>query len=151
MILDNLYSINMILMLFLMLLFSACFVRFIYKELGGVKVGRDSFLFFDYMLFCSGWKANLPASTLALVSIFGSLYEYIKTDDMKTLYASIICFFAALALFIHCRFFSDIFYDGKKIKFIRELFLNFKINLRYVFLWLSRALYIAFIILSYKY
>lgn len=61
MILNNIHFINLATILLCMLVFIAFFVRFIYKELGGVKVGKDSLLFFDFMLFSSGWKSNIPA------------------------------------------------------------------------------------------
>jgi len=85
--------------------FFVSFVFFIYKELGGVKVGRDSFLFFDYMFFSSGWRANLPAFVILLTLLLGNLIDYKRVGDVNNVYINSIGILAMIFLFIHCRFF----------------------------------------------
>ncbi|HEN3638655.1 TPA: hypothetical protein U5E40_003322 [Yersinia enterocolitica] len=150
MILNNAYYINIAVTLLFMLVFIACFVRFIYKELGGVKIGKDSFLFFDFMLFCSGWKSDIPALAMVLTLFFGNFIDYTRNYNTDIIHVNIIGFFAMLLLFVHCRFFSGVVYDGKRVKFIKEFFLNFKPLPKNIFLWLSRVLYITFIVCIYR-
>lgn len=150
MILNNIYFINIATILLCMLVFIAFFVHFIYKGLGGVKVGKDSFLFFDFMLFSSGWKSNIPALAMALALIFGNYFDYIRNHDIAVIYVNAIGIIAMFFFFIHCRLFSPVIYDGKKIQFIKELILTYTISPRYIFLWLSRAFYILLIIYLYK-
>jgi hypothetical protein len=97
-----------------MLVFIAFFVRFIYKELGGVKVGKDSLLFFDFMLFSSGWKSNIPALAMLLAIIFGNCFDYFRNHDIAVIYVNTIGVIAMFFFFIHCRVFSQVIYDGKK-------------------------------------
>ena len=150
MILNDFYYAIIAVTLCFMLVFIACFVRFIYKELGGVKVGKDSFLFFDYMLFDADWKSNLPALAMALTLLSGYLFDYIRNYNAATLYINIIGFLGMLFLFVHCRFFSGIVYDKHHIQFFKEFLLNYKAYPRYIFLWLSRVLYVLFFICIYR-
>jgi hypothetical protein len=144
--LNDFYYISLALVLLCMLVFFACFVRFIYKELGGIKVGKDSLLFFDFMLFGSGWKSDTPVVAMAGALFFGNLFDYIRNYNIAVVYINIIGFLATFLLFVHCRFLSGIIYNGNGIKFTRELFLNFKPSPKYIFLWLSRILYITLVI-----
>ncbi len=151
MILNDLHDvISLALLVLFMFVFFVCFVFFIYKELGGVKVGRDSFLFFDYMLFSSGWKANLPALAMLLTLAFGNVIDYKREGDVNNVYINIIGVLAMIFLFIHCRFFSGIIYSNQNIKFVKELLLNFNVRPQFIMLWLSRVCYIALIIYIYR-
>lgn len=150
MILNNIYFINLATILLCMLVFIAFFVRFTYKELGGVKVGKDSLLFFDFMLFSSGWKSNIPALAMLLAIIVGNCFDYFRNHDIAVIYVNTIGVIAMFFFFIHCRVFSQVIYDGKKIQFIKELFFNYTISPSYIFLWLSRVFYILLIIYIYK-
>ncbi|KFB96933.1 hypothetical protein GTGU_04662 [Trabulsiella guamensis ATCC 49490] len=135
---------------FFMLLFFVFFVLFIYKELGGVKIGRDSFLFFDYMLFGTGWKANIPALSVFFITFLSVVQDYILNSDFKAIRANVIGILAAFLLFIHCRYLSGVHYNNDgKIKFLKEFFFGGGVKLHFVVLWLSRLLYIAFFILHY--
>lgn len=151
MILNNFYYYPVLgLLVVFMCVFFASFVLFIYKELGGVKVGRDSFLFFDYMLFCSGWKAEVPALSMLLVMILGNILDYSKDKNVEILYMNCIGILAVIFLFIHCRCLSGIrYYNDKKIKFLRELLWGFKMRPRFAVLWLSRLSYITFFALHF--
>lgn len=143
---DFFYYVSIITLLLFMLIFIACFVHFICKELGGVKIGKDSFLFFDYMLFGLGWKSSLPALAMILALVFGNFFDYIRSHNVDTLRVNIVGVFSMIFLFIHCRFFSNIEYDKENVKFIKEFLFNFKLHSRYVFLWLSRIGYFIFLL-----
>lgn len=98
-----------------MFVFFVFFVRFIYKELGGVKVGRDSFLFFDYMLFGSGWRSDIPSISMILILLTGLAQDYVKNYSLENLYINTLGFFAAVLFFVHGRFLSGLSYsNGKK-------------------------------------
>ncbi|QGY33113.1 hypothetical protein CUN67_29810 (plasmid) [Pantoea cypripedii] len=148
--LNDFYYFNIVLALICILVFIACFIRFVYKELGGVKVGKDSFLFFDFILFGSGWKSDIPALSMAAALFFGNSFDYMRNHDITTIHINAIGFFAAFSLFVHCRFFSGIIYNGQKVKFIKELFLNLNSSPKYISLWLSRILYMIFVICVYR-
>ncbi|WP_333501112.1 hypothetical protein [Kluyvera genomosp. 2] len=136
--------------IFFMLVFIIFFVFFIYNELGGAKVGRDSFLFFDYMLFGSGWKADVPSVSLLLVLLTGLAQDYVKNHSIESLYINFLGIFAAILLFVHGRFFSEVSYgNGKKIIFFRELLWGGGLKPRFVVLWLSRLSYVAFFVLHF--
>ncbi|EBC1279604.1 hypothetical protein G6T08_004823 [Salmonella enterica] len=108
--------------IFFMFVFFAFFVHFIYKELGGVKVGRDSFLFFDYMLFGSGWRSDIPSISIFLILLTGLAQDYVKNYSFENLYINSLGFFAVFLFFVHGRFLSGVSYsNGKKIMFFREL------------------------------
>ncbi|MDN0117975.1 hypothetical protein QVN83_03185 [Yersinia frederiksenii] len=146
---DFIFYFSLLLAIFFMVTLTIFFVFFIYKELGGVKVGRDSFLFFDYMLFGSGWKANIPVLSMLLAFISLAFLEYIRGND-SDFYVNAIGFIAIFLFFVHCRFFSTINYSrDNKIKFIGELFYNFKFSPRFSILWLSRVCYIAWVIFNF--
>ncbi|EDB5720651.1 hypothetical protein A9563_08940 [Salmonella enterica subsp. enterica serovar Rubislaw] len=133
-----------------MFVFFAFFVLFIYKELGGIKVGRDSFLFFDYMFFGSGWKANIPSMSMLIVALMGLAQDYIKNYNFENLLINSLGVLAAVLFFIHGRFLSGVSYsNGKKIIFFRELLWRGGLKPHFVVLWLSRLLYIAFFVLHF--
>lgn len=135
--------------IFFMFVFFAFFVRFIYKELGGVKVGRDSFLFFDYMLFGSGWRSDIPSISIFLILLTGLAQDYVKNYSFENLYINSLGFFAVFLFFVHGRFLSGVSYsNGKKIMFFRELLWG-GIAPRFVVLWLSRLLYVVFFVLHF--
>lgn len=85
--------------IFFMFVFFAFFVNFIYKEPGGVKVGRDSFLFFDYMLFGSGWRSDIPCISMFLIFLTGLAQDYIKNYSLENLYINSLVFFLLLFYF----------------------------------------------------
>jgi len=147
--LNNLHYISIFFILLSMIVFFACFVHFICKELGGVRIGRDTFLFFDFMFFGSGFKSNIATLAMAVIILFSRLSVYGKSHDLTALYEGFISFFAMFFLLMHCRFFSQISYDKGSIKLIREFFLNLKLTKMFFFLWLSRVFYIALIFCAY--
>lgn len=85
-------------MCFYLFLYFSClcfllfFVNFIYKKLGGVKVGRDSFLFFDYMLFGSGGRSDIPCISMFLIFLTGLAQDYIKNYSLENLYVNSLVF-----------------------------------------------------------
>ncbi|EFE7632573.1 hypothetical protein GA334_24785, partial [Escherichia coli] len=138
MILNNFYSLLFLLMLALSIFsFTVLFALFIYKDLGGVKFARDSFLFFDYIFFSSDMRANASALSVICVFIFGLAFDHNRNPLVKNYLVDIVWFLGVVLFFIHCRFFSNLEYGKTKIIFVRELFFNLKIKLRLIFLWLS--------------
>ncbi len=147
MILNNFYSLLFLLMLALSIFsFTVLFALFIYKDLGGVKFARDSFLFLDYIFFSSDMRANASALSVICVFIFGLAFDHNRNPLVKNYLIDIVWFLGVVLFFIHCRFFSNLEYGKTKIIFVRELFFNLKIKLRLIFLWLSRLLFIILIL-----
>ncbi|MCW0314840.1 hypothetical protein [Pantoea ananatis] len=147
--LNDLHYTSIFLMLIFMIVFFAFFVHFIYKELGGVKIGKDTFLFFDFMFFGSGFKSNAPSLAMAMIILLSGFSTYSKNHDVTALYEGVVVSFAMLFLFVHCRFFSGISYSKTRVKLIKEFFLNLKLTKNFFFLWLSRVFYIAVIFYAY--
>lgn len=85
--------------------FTVLFAIFIYKELGGIQFGRDSFLFFDYILFCSCLRANASALSVICVFIFGLAFNYNRNQIIKNTSIDTIWIAGVILFFIHCRFF----------------------------------------------
>lgn len=84
------------------------FVHFIYKVIGGVKFGKDFFLFFDFMLFSSGWKANGAAITMILSFAFLSFSDFFRSGGAGNLAEELAWMIPVILLFIHCRYCSGI-------------------------------------------
>lgn len=123
MILNNFYSLLFLLMLALSIFsFTVLFALFIYKDLGGVKFARDSFLFFDYIFFSSDMRANASALSVICVFIFGLAFDHNRNPLVKNYLVDIVWFLGVVLFFIHCRFFSNLEYGKTKIIFVRELF-----------------------------
>lgn len=146
--LDNFYHASLALTLIFMLVFVLCLFLFYYLELGRVSVGKDTFLFFDFMLFRTSWLANFSAISVAGVIISGNLFDYVRSHNASALHLNTIGFIATLLFFVHCRIYSDIIYSGLSIKCAKELFFNLKLHTKYSLLWLSRVGYVTFIIFS---
>ena len=107
MILNNFYSLLFLLMLALSIFsFTVLFALFIYKDLGGVKFARDSFLFFDYIFFSSDMRANASALSVICVFIFGLAFDHNRNPLVKNYLVDIVWFLGVVLFFIHCRFFS---------------------------------------------
>ncbi|HAF2130400.1 TPA: hypothetical protein G9F27_004689 [Salmonella enterica] len=132
--------------------FTVLFAIFIYKELGGIQLGWDPFLFFDYILFCSCLRANASALSVICVFIFGLAFNYNSNPIIKNPFIDTIWLSGVILFFIHCRFFSNLEYENKnkKIIFIRELFLNIRREPRTIFLWFARILFVI-LILNHSY
>lgn len=146
--LNDFYYISASLTIFCMLLFFVCFFLFAYLKSGRVSLGKDTFLFFDFMLFKSSLPSNLSAISIAGALIFGNLFDYIRNQNASTLYVNSIGFISTLVFFVHCRFFSAIKYNENHIKCIKEFFLNANLSPKYSFLWLSRASYVMLIVFT---
>ena len=109
MILNNFYSLLFLLMLALSIFsFTVLFALFIYKDLGGVKFARDSFLFFDYIFFSSDMRANASALSVICVFIFGLAFDHNRNPLVKNYLVDIVWFLGVVLFFIHCRFFYNI-------------------------------------------
>lgn len=131
-----------------MLITSVFFVHFIYKVIGGVKFGRDFFLFFDFMLFSSGWQANGAAITMILSFAFLSFSDFFRSGGAGNLAEELAWMIPVILLFIHCRYCSGItFQSGQKTLIFREFFLNLALKPRYIILWVVRLAYILWVYL----
>ena len=134
MILNNFYSLLFLLMLALSIFsFTVLFALFIYKDLGGVKFARDSFLFFDYIFFSSDMRANASALSVICVFIFGLAFDHNRNPLVKNYLVDIVWFLGVVLFFIHCRFFFNMEYVNTKNIFFIYLFLKQKKILLYFF------------------
>ena len=123
MILNNFYSLLFLLMLALSIFsFTVLFALFIYKDLGGVKFARDSFLFFDYIFFSSDMRANASALSVICVFIFGLAFDHNRNPLVKNYLVDIVWFLGVVLFFIHCRFFYKLEKGKTKNIFKRAFF-----------------------------
>lgn len=147
MILNNFITTSSLVLLALsMLAFIILFAVFIYKDLGGIKFGRDSFLFFDYVFFSSERRANISALSVFCVFLFGLVFNYNYDAASQSILIDMAWILGVVLFFIHCRFFSKLKYEKKKMIFIRELMFNIKIQSRFTILWLARGLFVIVIL-----
>ncbi|HGV7206415.1 TPA: hypothetical protein J6060_RS22185, partial [Escherichia coli] len=67
-----------------------CFFIFVYRVLGGPKVGRDSLLYFDFIFFKNNALANISLSFLVLGYISAAFVEYRRGGDSLMLLANLM-------------------------------------------------------------
>lgn len=102
------------------------------------------------MLFGSGWKADIPSISLLLTLLTGLAQDYVRNYSLENLYINSLGILAAVLLFIHGRFLSDISYsNGGRVIFFREILWGGGIKPRFAVLWLSRLSYVAFFALHF--
>ncbi|WP_438430227.1 hypothetical protein [Escherichia coli] len=145
---DVILNVSSLMMLFFLFAWGGCFFIFVYRVLGGPKVGRDSLLYFDFIFFKNNALANISLSFLVLGYISAAFVEYRRGGDSLMLLANLMGGGAFLFFGIYGKCFCHDAFEDKKPFFFIDIFLK-KVDFQFgsVFLWLSRLLYIAWLIL----
>lgn len=134
-------------MLFFLSLWGVCFFIFVYRNLGGPKVGKDSLLYFNFMFFKHNILSNCSLIFLVLGYIAAAAAEYRRDFNslllMSNLAGGVSFFFFAL---YGKYFYQGLIDDEKSFFFIRVFLTKLDLSFGAVFLWLSRFAYITWLI-----
>jgi hypothetical protein len=66
-----------------------CFFIFVYRNLGGTKVGKDSLLYFNYMFFKRDILSNSALIFLVLGYVAAAIAEYRREFDNLSLISNL--------------------------------------------------------------
>lgn len=135
--------------IFSMFAFGVCFFIFVRKILGGAAVGKDSFLFFNYMIFKRSVLSNSSVIIFFLALFAAVVVEFRRRGNDIALLANIaggVSFplFAAYGKF----FYKGVVADKKPFFFIKVFLTELDFSLGSFFLWLSRCAYLVWIVVS---
>lgn len=86
---DNVLNASSFMLLFFLFLLGVCFFIFVYKNIGGTKVGKDSFLYFNYMFFKRGALSNSALIFLVLGYVAAAIAEYRRGFDDLSLISNL--------------------------------------------------------------
>lgn len=144
---DMILNMSSIIMLTLLLSWGACFFIFVYKNLGGPKIGRDSLLYFNFMFFSRSVLSGLSLTFLVLAYMAAAITEYRRDFNDSMLIANVIGVISLLLFGLYGRFFYNYNIDDMKPFFFIKIFLT-RIDFSFgsIFLWLSRFAYATWIV-----
>ncbi|WP_437216578.1 hypothetical protein [Pectobacterium sp. LFLA-215] len=148
---DIILNSSSIAMLISLSLWGVCFFVFVYRNLGGPRLGKDSLLFFNFMFFKRNILSNFALLFLILGYMAAAIAEYRRDFNclllMSNLAGGISFFFFAL----YGKYFYQELVDDEKSFFFLKIFLT-KLDLSFgaTFLWLSRLAYITWLIVLIK-
>lgn len=149
---DSIFNLAALGMLMLMFLWAICFFVFVYKKLGGPKVGRDALYFLNYMFFKKEFLSNLSLLLLLLAYILGAVIIYRQNFIFLLLLGNLSGATSLLLFSVYGRYFyNEIFDEKDKFIFLRVFLTEFDFSLNSIFLWLSRLMYAVWIILFIHY
>ncbi len=135
-------------MLLLLLLWGGCFFIFVYRNLGGAKVGKDSLLYFNYMFFKRDFLSSSALIFLVLGYVAAAIAEYRRDFDNLSLVSNLSGGISFFLFAMYGKYFYQGLIDDKKPFFFIRVFLT-KLDLSFgaIFLWLSRLAYITWLII----
>lgn len=145
---DTILNTSAIIMLFFLLAWGACFFIFIYKRVGGPKVGKDSLLYFNFMFFKRDVLANFSLVLFVLGYMSAAIVEYRREFDCFMLMANLSGACSFLLFAIYGRFFHHDVIEYENPFFFIKIFLSkFDVTFGSMLLWLSRFAYITWLII----
>lgn len=135
-------------MLFFLLLWGVCFFIFVYRTLGGPKIGKDSLLYFNFMFFKRDALSNCALTLLVLAYIAAAIAEHRRAFDNLTLISNLSGGMSFFLFALYGKYFYQGLVDDRKPLFFIKVFLT-KLDLSFgaIFLWLSRIAYITWLII----
>ncbi|WCG84966.1 hypothetical protein [Pectobacterium sp. A5351] len=144
---DIILNLSSFMMLFFLSSWGVCFFIFVYRNLGGPKVGKDSLLYFNFMFFKHNTLSNCALIFLVLGYIAAAIAEY-RRDLSSLLLMSNLAgggAFFLFALYGKC-FYQGLIDDEKSFFFIKIFLTKLDLSFGAIFLWLSRFAYITWLI-----
>ncbi|MGT3873691.1 hypothetical protein [Escherichia coli] len=87
---DIILNASSLMMLFFLFAWGGCFFIFVYRVLGGPRVGRDSLLYFNFIFFKNSVLANVALYFLVLGYMSAAFVEYRREDDFLMLLANLM-------------------------------------------------------------
>ncbi len=97
-------------------------VIFVYRVLGGPRVGRDSLLYFNFIFFKNSVLANVAFYFLVLGYMSAAFVEYRREDDFLMLLANLMGGGAFLSFGIYGKYFYHDAIEDKKPFFLLMFF-----------------------------
>lgn len=145
---DIILNASSFMLLLLLLLWGVCFFIFVYRNLGGIKVGKDSLLYFNYMFFKRDILSNSALIFLVLGYVAAAIAEYRREFDNLSLISNLFGGMSFFLFALYGKYFYQGLIDDKKPFFFIKVFLT-KLDLSFgaIFLWLSRLAYITWLII----
>ncbi|CNF47417.1 Uncharacterised protein [Yersinia rohdei] len=145
---DMVLNTSAFIMLFFLLAWGTCFFVFVYKRLGGPKVGKDSLLYFNFMFFKRDVLANFSLAFLVLGYMSAASVEYRREFDGLMLLANLSGACSFLLFAIYGRFFyHDAIEYEKPFFFVKVFLAKLDVTFGSMLLWLSRLAYITWLII----
>ncbi|WP_113628152.1 hypothetical protein [Pectobacterium peruviense] len=144
---DIVLNLSSFMMLFFLLLWGVCFFIFVYRNLGGPKVGKDSLLYFNFMFFKRSILSNCALIFLVLGYITAAIAEYRREFNNLLLISNLAGGISFFLFALYGKYFYQGLIDDEKSFYFIKVFLT-KLDLSFgsVFLWLSRLLYTTWLI-----
>lgn len=144
---DIIFNASSFMLLFFLLLWGGCFFIFVYRVLGGAKVGKDAFLYFNYMFFKRGALSNCALLFLVLGYVMAALAEYRRGADGFLLISNLSGGVSFFLFALYGKYFHKGLTDDEKPFYFIKVFLT-KLDLSFgsIFLWLSRLAYVTWLI-----
>ncbi|MFK8259187.1 hypothetical protein ACFL9S_15555 [Erwinia sp. AnSW2-5] len=135
-------------LLFFLLLWGVCFFIFVYRNLGGTKVGKDSLLYFNYMFFKRDVLSSCALIFLVLGYVAAAIAEYRRGFDNLSLMSNLSGGMSFFLFALYGKYFYQGVVDDEKPFFFIKVFLT-KLDLSFgeIFLWLSRLAYVTWLII----
>jgi len=144
---DIILNASSFMLLFFLFLWGGCFFIFVYRNLGGAKVGKDSLLYFNYIFFKRDVLSNCALVFLVLGYMAAAIAEYRRVADNLLLISNFSGGFSFLLFALYGKYFHQGLTDDEKPFYFLKVFLT-KSDLSFgsIFLWLSRLAYITWLI-----
>ncbi|MGQ9454125.1 hypothetical protein ACP4QI_022055 [Leclercia sp. TB492] len=145
---DIIINISSLMLLMFLLLWGGCFFIFVYRYLGGPKVGKDSLLYFNYMFFKRDILSSCALTFLVLGYVAAAIAEYRRGFDSLLLIANLSGGMSFFLFALYGKYFYQGGIDDEKPFFFIRIFLT-KLDLSFgsIFLWLSRLAYVTWLII----
>ncbi|EMB2781816.1 hypothetical protein U8017_005005, partial [Escherichia coli] len=121
---DVILNVSSLMMLFFLFAWGGCFFIFVYRVLGGPRVGRDSLLYFNFIFFKNSVLANVALYFLVLGYMSAAFVEYRREDDFLMLLANLMGGGAFLFFGIYGKYFYHDAIEDKKPFFFINVFLK---------------------------
>ncbi|MBN3135783.1 hypothetical protein [Pectobacterium punjabense] len=144
---DIILNSSSFMMLFFLLLWGVCFFIFVYRNLGGPKVGKDSLLYFNFMFFKRSILSNCALIFLVLGYISAAIAEYRREFNNLLLMSNLAGGGSFFLFALYGKYFYQGLIDDEKPFFFIKVFLTrLELSFGAIFLWLSRLSYITWLI-----
>lgn len=147
---DIVFNVLSMMMLFSLIMFAGCFFIFVYKVLGGPKVGRDSFLFFNFIFFRHSILSGLALIFLVLAYMAEAFAHFREDAGIIPLLANASGSLSILLFGIYGKYlYRGVIDDENPFFFIKVFLTKIGFSFADVLLWLSRFTYIAWIVIVF--
>lgn len=119
---DIILNASSFMLLLLLLLWGVCFFIFVYRNLGGTKIGKDSLLYFNYMFF----KRDILSNSALIFLVFGyvaaAIAEYRRGFDNLSLISNLFGGMSFFLFALYGKYFYQGVIDDKKPFFLLRFF-----------------------------